>query len=104
LSDWASIESEIGRLAAASKEPFVLETIAHATELLKFIRGKCAAPDIAKGYWSTVRFLWDGFEIEAFDDHLELYHFSEGSVDIQYVYRVPGEPFPSDLIAKLPQG
>jgi hypothetical protein len=103
LGDWASIESKIVRLAAESKEPFAPETIIQAKELLRLICAKCAVPNIAKGYWSTVRFLWDGFEIEVFADHLEFYRFPEGGVDIQYVYRVPGEPFPADLVSKLPQ-
>jgi hypothetical protein len=103
LGDWASIESEIIRVAAESKEPFAPETVVQAKELLKFICAKCAVPNIAKGYLSTVRFLWNGFEIEVFDDHLELYRFPDGSVDIQYVYRVPSEPFPADLLAMLPR-
>jgi hypothetical protein len=64
---------------------------------------------VAKGYWSTISLSWPKFEIEVFEDRLEVYHFKDdGRTDIWYEMRKPGgavsEKFPDELptLAVLP--
>jgi hypothetical protein len=107
VSDWSDVEAEIKRIIASSREPFDPDTIAQVADLMSFMRPRCPVPEVAKGYWSTIRFMWDNampgpLEIEVFGDRLEVYRFFNGRTDIQHVAHVPGAPFSAELAAELP--
>lgn len=55
----------------------------------------------AKGYWSTIRVWWDNVEVEVFDDHFELYRFSDDRTQIEHFVRAPGTAVPADLVNQL---
>jgi hypothetical protein len=58
-------------------------------------------PEIAKGYWSTIRIFWSALEIEVFPDHVEIYRFRDRQTDIQHYSHTPGEPFSLELMEAL---
>jgi len=66
---------------------------------LTFCRARCPLPDgVAKGYWSTVRFWWLKFEIEVFENRLEVYHFYDRATDIWYEDHAPGHGFSTQFV------
>jgi hypothetical protein len=107
VDGWAAIEAEIAQIVAASDEPFSPETLAQVSDFLKFIRGCCPVPEVGKGYWSTVRFMWDRNwpgpdEVEVFGDHIEIYRFFDRRSEIRHVDHIPGQPFPPDFLTSRP--
>jgi len=107
VGDWSDVEAEIKHIIASSREPSDSDTIAQVTDLMRFMRSRCPVPEVAKGYWSTIRFIWDNavpgpLEIEVFSDRLEVYRFFNGRTDIQHLAHVPGVPFSAELAAELP--
>src|ERR1035441_4536702 len=93
-SGWDSVEVEVDRVIAESADPFDPDTIANAHDLLMVGRNGCPVPtSAAKGYWATVSFSWSNFEIEVFEDRLEVYHFFDKKTDIWYEEHRPGEVF-----------
>jgi hypothetical protein len=103
-SDRDAVEARVVRIVAESPKPFDAETIAQIQDFLSYLRGRTTIPEVAKGYWSTLRVMWvkDKFEIEVFGDRLELYRFHDQRTDMRNVFHVPGEPFAMDLNAELP--
>lgn len=103
-NDWTSVEAAVGRIVSESAKPFAPETVSQIGDFLKYIRGRTAVPEVAKGYWSTLRIIWDKLEIEIRDDGLEVYKLQpDGKIDIRYVHHVVGEPFSADLEVELPK-
>jgi hypothetical protein len=107
VNSWAVVEAEINRIIVSAKDPFPPETVAQVQDLLQFVRNHCPIPEIGKGYWNTIRFIWQKttrgpFEIEVFSTQFETYRFHDHNADIRHILHVPGEPLPSDLIAELP--
>ena len=82
LSEWDAVEAEVARIIAESPKPFTVETVAQIDDFLKYLRGRTIVPEVAKGYWSTLRVMWDHtslgpLEIEVHGGHLEIYRFRE---------------------------
>jgi hypothetical protein len=106
LDSWTAVEAEIDRIIKGSGEkPFDQSTIANIREFVRFAREHCPVPEIAKGYWSTIRLSWTTtppLEVEVFGDRFEVYRFYDGRTDISEVRHIPGTPFPQDLAADLP--
>ncbi|MGH6946151.1 MAG: hypothetical protein ACREDZ_02385 [Kiloniellales bacterium] len=106
-SDWAAAEAEIGRIVAESAEPFASDTVAQVRELLTFLRERCPAPEVTKGYGSTISFTWKEssrgpLEVEIFGNRLEVYRFYDRRTDIRHFAHISGEPCPPELVAELP--
>ncbi|MDP1965878.1 MAG: hypothetical protein Q8K93_27185 [Reyranella sp.] len=102
--NWTAVETEVARIIAESPKPFTAETVSQIDDFLKYIRGRTTVPEVAKGYWSTLRVMWGKtLEIEVFGDRFEIYKFWDGGSDIRYILHVPGEPFSADLDAELPK-
>ncbi len=107
VDGWAVIEAEIARIVAASDEPFSSELLAQASDFLMFIRGRYPIPEVGKGYWSTIRFMWDTKwlgpdEVEVFGDHIEIYRFFDQRIEIRHVDHIPGQPFALDVLTIRP--
>ena len=107
MNDWTAVEAEINRIITGSVAPFASGTVANVGDFLTFVRARCPVPKVGKGYWSTISFTWKttpsgALEIEIFDDRFEVYRFYDRRTDIRHVARMPGEPFPTQLIPELP--
>jgi hypothetical protein len=75
FSGWGDVQVSVDQLVADSSEPFA-NTVANARDLLALCVKSAPVPtSVAKGYWSTVSFSWKNFEIEFFEDRLEVYRF-----------------------------
>jgi hypothetical protein len=102
MDGWTAVEVEIARIVAESGKPFDPATIAHINDFLAHVRGRCPIPEVAKGYWSTICFSWEGiFDIEIFSDRFEIYRFFDRRIDIRHFAHVAGEPFPPEVMAEL---
>lgn len=105
ISDWKEVEIVIERLVAECPEPFAPETVANALDLVSTCRAISPLPiEVSKGYWSTVSVSWPKFEIEVFEDRLEVYHFNDDkSTDIWYEMHEPGCAFSQKFLDELPK-
>lgn len=102
LSEWDRVGVEVDQVVSGSPDPFNPNTVANARDLLMACRNKSPLPtEVAKGYWSTVCFCWVGFEIEVFEDRLEVYHFFDQRSEIWYEEHRPGDEFTPRFIAEL---
>jgi hypothetical protein len=102
MDGWTAVELEINRIVAESRERFESATIAHINDFVAHVRGRCPIPEVAKGYRSTICFSWEGiFDIEIYDDRLEVYRFFDRRIDIRHFAHVAGEPIPQELMAEL---
>lgn len=103
--DWDEARSEVDRIVAESPEPFDPNTVANARELILICQDRCPLPTwVAKGYWSTVSLSWPKFEIEVFEDRLEVYHFNDDkSTDIWYEMHRPGGGFSEKFLGEMPK-
>lgn len=105
LGDWSGLETEVERIVSECSEGFDPATVANARELIALMRERCLIPEVAKGYWSTLRFYWvdANLEFEVFGNRVEVYHFRDLHTDIRHYARKPGEPFPPEVVGALPQ-
>jgi hypothetical protein len=102
FNGWNSVRLEVDQLVRESSEPFDPDTIANAHDLLAVCQNECPLPlGVTKGYWSTVCLSWDKFEIEIFEDRLEVYRFPDQRIDIWYEEHKPGETFSPRFLAEL---
>jgi hypothetical protein len=100
--EWDNVQIEVDRIIAESDASFDPSTVANVSDLLIVCRSAVPVPmSLGKGYWSTVRFSWPKFEIEVFEDRLEVYHFYDQHTDIWYEQHKPGEVFSSRFLAEL---
>jgi hypothetical protein len=106
VADWLDIESRVDLIVAESTTAFDVAVITNSKEFLSLVRERCAAPSVGKGYWSTICLSWEvkprGFQIEVFEDRLELYRFFDGHTVIENIAHRPGEAFPPTMFEKLP--
>ena len=101
--DWDAVEAEVVRIVSMSIQPFATDTVSNTRDLIAICRLKCPVPAaVQKGYWSTVSLSWSQFEIEVFEDRLEVYHFFDRNTDIWDEYHVPGKPFSQRFLRELP--
>lgn len=100
---WDEVQEEVSRTVAKSPDPFASSVVANARDLICVCRDLCPLPTwVAKGYFSTFSLSWPKFEIEVFDDHLEIYHFAEDqSFDIWYEPHHPHDGFSQRLMSEL---
>jgi hypothetical protein len=99
---WDLVEVEVERVIAGSPDPFHRDTILNAHDVLMVCRNACPVPlRVSKGYWSTVSLSWSNFEIEIFEDRVEVYHFFDKKTDIWYEDHRPGEAFTPRFLSEL---
>lgn len=103
--NWDEVRYEVDRFVAESLDPFSPSTVANARELISICHACCPLPtSVAKGYWSTVSLSWPKFEIEVFEDRLEVYHFNDDkSTDIWYEMHKPSAAFSEKFLDELPK-
>jgi hypothetical protein len=102
FSGWDSVTIEVDEIVKNNLEPFDPNTVANVKDLLSVCRDSTALPaDVSKGYWNTVSLSWDKFEIEVFEDRLEVYRFYDQRSEIWYEEHRPGEPFTPRFLAEL---
>ena len=100
--NWDRVEVEVKRITAGTSDSFDPDTVSNAHDLLTVCRNGCPVPtSVAKGYWATVSFSWSNFEIEVFEDRLEVYRFFDKKTDIWYEEHRPGETFTPRFLAEL---
>jgi hypothetical protein len=103
-ADWPAIETEISRIIAENDASFSASAVAHVRDFLEFARGRCPVPEVASGYWcKSIRFCWNAasFEIEVFEDRLELYRFHDQRTEIRHYAHVAGSLFQRSLLSSF---
>jgi len=105
LLSWVQVEAAADRIMSGDGVIFDVSTIANAKDLLKLCRSHCSLPEvIAKGYWTTLSISWPKFELEVFEDRVEVYLFEVPSgTDIWYEPHSPGQDFSARFIDALPK-
>ena len=99
---WRGVEAEINKIVAQAAQPFEEDTIANASDLLNYLRGRCPTPDtVDKGYWDTICFTWGNIEIEVFGDHIEVYRLHDQRTEIWHEAHRAGDPFSPKVLAEL---
>ena len=99
---WDLIEKKIERIVSDAQQQFDPNTIANARDLVETCRTTTSLPDsVTKGYWNTISLSWPKFEIEVFEDRLEVYHFNDGSTDIWYEMHESSGPFSEKFLDEL---
>src|SRR5258708_124124 len=99
---WNSVQIDVDQIVATSPDSFDRNTIANVRDLLAVCRNESPVPmDVAKGDGNAVWFCWHKFEIEVFEDRLEIYHFYDQRSDIWYGEHRPGDSFTPRFLAEL---
>jgi hypothetical protein len=99
---WDQVRAHVDQLIANCPDPFDSRTVANAHDLLAACAEGAPVPTgVGKGYWETVCFSWGNFEIEVFEDHLEVYRFYDQRSEIWNEEHRPGEAFTRRLLAEL---
>ena len=100
--EWRRLGEELDAIVSSSRETFDPSTIANARDLLKAMQYGSSLPEIAKGYWSSFRFIWGStLEIEVFAGHVEVYRFKDLHTDIQHYPHSSGSSFSPEVIEAL---
>jgi hypothetical protein len=102
FSGWDQVQAHVDQVVASSPDPFDANTVANEHDLLaECARGTPVPTGVAKGYWETVSFSWGNFEIEVFEDRLEIYRFYDQRSEIWYEEHRPRAAFTPRLLAEL---
>jgi hypothetical protein len=102
FSGWDEVRMSVDQLVADSPELFDTNTVANARDLLELcVKGAPVPTTVAKGYWSTVSFSWENFEIEVFEDRLEVYRLYDQRSEIWYEEHQPGAAFTPKFLAEI---
>ena len=103
FSGWDDVQIRVDQVVADTPDPFDPNTIRNVRDLLAACVNVAPTPrGVGKGYWTTVTFFWgDDFEIEVFEDRLEVYHFYDKRSEIWYEEHQPGESFTPRFLAEL---
>lgn len=105
FENWDEVEAAVSQVINAVPGTFAANTKANARVLLNACRASCPLPvGVRKGYWSTVSISWPKFEIEVFEDRLEMYDFKADGADIWYEERkTPQAVYSARFIGELPR-
>jgi hypothetical protein len=102
FSDWDQVLVSVDQLVASSPEPFSTNTVANAHDFLAVcVVGTPVPTSVTKGYWETVSFSWETFEVEVFEDRLEVYRFYNQRSEIWYEEDQPGAAFTPKFLAEI---
>ena len=92
----------VDAITANELERFDPSTVANVRDLLSACGNQKKVPrGVKKGYWNTVVLWWDKFELEVFDDRVEVYRFHDQGTEIWHEEHTPEEPFSSRFLAEL---
>ena len=98
--DWVEVADELRALAAA--KAIEQAVLSNALAMVSAIEAVASAPNsVRRGYRPTASLIWEAFELEVFEDHVEAYAFTEGGTDIHHFDHRVGEPVPRDLTAMI---
>jgi len=104
FKDWDQVAQTAHSILSTSAELFSREMIENAREVVAVCRDTSPVPDdVAKGYWSTLCLVWDKFELEIFDDRVEVYHLEQPRLQVWYEQHTPGQEFSSRFLTELPK-
>lgn len=99
---WDNVRIEVENVVARSTDAFNPDTLANVRDLLKFCCKESPVPtNVEKGYWSTICLSWPQFEIEVFEDRLEIYRFHDQHSDIWYEEHLAGDAFTSRFLTEM---
>ena len=103
FTTWSDVRLGFDQLLLENLGKFDAQTIANALDLLRASETAAALPSgLGKGYWPTIIFYWHAFEIEVFEDRLEVYRFrDDGRADIRYEEHIPGVIFSPLFLSEL---
>jgi hypothetical protein len=103
FSEWSEVREAVDAITSSSLEHFDPNTIANAFEVVSACELRTRLPSgVKKGYWPTVVLWWEGFELEVFEDRVEVYRFrSDGGTDIWYEEHSPTRPFTPRFLEEL---
>jgi hypothetical protein len=102
LNGWDEVRVSVEQLVENCPDPFDANTVANVGDLLAACATGTPVPtSVGKGYWESVCFSWSNFQIEVFEDRLEVYRFFDQRSEIWYEEHQPGAAFTSRLLAEL---
>ncbi len=105
LESWEQVEAAAAQIMQGDGVLFDLSTIANAQDLLRLCRSHCSLPQaVAKGYWPTLSISWSRFELEVFEDRIEVYRFEVPTgTDIGSNFILQAKNFPYALSTNCPK-
>ena len=78
FAGWQEVRTAIGKVTASHLAHFDPDTIANALDVIAVCESRTKLPSgVKKGYWTTVVLWWEGFELEVFEDRVEVYRFRD---------------------------
>ncbi len=102
FSGWSEVDAACERVIEASSESYPLATIQNLNDVIAVCRIHAPLPEqAAKGYWTTFSLSWTAFELEIFDDRVEVYLFEPQPTEIWYELHTPGQRFSEQFIDEL---
>ena len=102
FSGWNEVRSAIEAIISSQAEVFDPNTIANARDVVSVCESLTRLPaGVGKGYLTTVCLwwkgnfeldclCWDGFELEVFEDRVEVYAFRDKATYIRHEEHTPG--------------
>lgn len=103
LDNWQAVEVQMRRMVAEPSESFAAPTVRNAEKLIAACEHRIRTPvEVDKGYWSSIRFIWEGIEVEVFDERYEFHDLQDGKMHIEYFYMSSGQDVPEKLTDRLP--
>jgi hypothetical protein len=103
FTTWMEVRDTVDAITSNPSDQFDGDTVANAFDVLSACESKTSMPmGVKKGYWPTISVWWEGFELEVFEDRVEVYVFrSEGGTDIWYEDHAPGAVFSPRFLTEL---
>jgi hypothetical protein len=102
FTGWDGVGAAIQKVTSSQLENFDPNTIANAFDVVSACESRTKLPSgVKKGYWTTVCLWWEGFELEVFDDRVEVYRFRDKGMDIWEEAHTPGGSFTQQFLDEL---
>lgn len=103
FAGWHEVRTAIDKVTASHLEHFDPNTIANALDVITVCESRTKLPSgVKKGYWTTVVLWWGSFELEVFEDRVEVYRFlNDKGTDIWHEDHIPGGSFTPRFLNEL---
>jgi len=102
FSGWNTVEAAAKQVVRTSTEPFETKTVLNVRDLLAVCRCRSPLPEqIGKGYWNTLIISWSDFQLEVFEDRIEIYRFRDRETNIREELHQPGQDFSKRFLDEL---
>ncbi len=103
FAGWQEVRTAVYRVTSNQLKDLDPRTIANALDVITVCESRTKLPSgLKRGYWATVVLWWEGFELEVFEDRVEVYRFrADNGTDIWYEDHTSGGSFTARFLDEL---